>query len=169
MAGAFARLAYALRLKRRPAVRRTRGDVLRSVPVRNSLVEWTKEESGEISLVIPVDQKAHVRLLIRLMKLPNKRVVSLDEVGSYVWECCDGQRTFEQITTELANRFRLTRREAEASLAEFLRVLGRRGMLGFVVPETASAKDGAARPSNSRNERSTPKRPASKRRTEKGT
>lgn len=124
-------------LKRRPPIQRTRADVLRSVPIRNALIQWTKEESGEVSLVVPVDQKKHLRLLIRLMNLPTKRVVSLDEVGSYVWEQCDGQHTFEQITQGLAERFRLTRREAEASLAEFFRLLGRRGMMGFLVPDSA--------------------------------
>jgi len=152
---AVEKFAYALRLKRRPAFHRTRDDVLRSLPVRNSLVKWTKEESGEVSLVIPVAQKKHLQLLVRWMKLPDKRVVSLDEVGSYVWERCDGQTSFERIAEELAERFRLTRREAEASLAEFLRILGRRGMIGIVIPGAALAKEDAARRPKRRPERST--------------
>lgn len=167
MAGALAQLAYALRLKRRPTIQRNRADVLRSVPVRNTLVEWTKEETGEVSLVIPVDQKKHVRVLIRLMKLPSKRVVALDEVGSFVWERCDGSRTFERLTAELSERFQLTRREAEASLAEFLRILGRRGMLGFAVPETAAAPKRAERPPRT-NDRSTPKQRLARRKPKRG-
>jgi len=143
MAGGLDRVLYALRLKKRPRLQRTRGEVLQSVPIRNSLVEWMKEDGGEVSLIIPADQKRHMRWLIRAMSLPNKRVVTLDDVGSFVWERCDGESTFEQIAQELSGRFQLTRREAEASLAEFFRVLGRRGMLGFAVPESRSTQSGA--------------------------
>lgn len=129
-----------LRLRKpTPSLQRSRADVLKSVPLRNPLVEWKKEETGEVSLILPADQKRHLRLLIRLFNLPNKRVVALDEVASFVWEQCDGERAFEEIAHELTGKFRLTRREAEASLAEFFRILGRRGMLGFAVPKSAKA------------------------------
>lgn len=132
------KILVAARLKKpTPSLNRSRGDVLKSVPIRNPLVEWKKEETGEVSLIIPADRKRHLRFLIRIFHLPNKRVVALDEVASFVWEQCDGERSFEQIAQELTGKFRLTRREAEASLAEFFRVLGQRGMLGFAVPKSA--------------------------------
>jgi hypothetical protein len=139
MAGPLERVLYALRLRRRPALHRTRADVLGSVPVRNSVVDWVKEDTGEVSLVVPMDQKRWVRLLIRLFHLPDKRVVTLDQVGAFVWEQCDGKSTFEEIASGLVGQFRMTRREAEASLAQFFRVLGKRGFLGFIVPERARA------------------------------
>jgi hypothetical protein len=119
-------------------LRRTREQVAQSIPVRNKLVEWRKEESGEVSLIIPVDQKRHLRILIRVMGLPNKRVIGLDEVGSYVWERCDGETTFGDLIQELTQQFQMTPREAEASLTEYFRLLGRRGILGFVVSEAAA-------------------------------
>ena len=139
MPSVLSELLPRLRLrKRQPRLRRTREQVARSVPVRNKLVEWRKEESGEVSLIIPVDQKRHLRMLIRVMGLPNKRVVGLDEVGSYVWEHCDGETTFGELVQELASEFRMTPREAEASLTEFFRLLGRRGILGFIVSDSAA-------------------------------
>ena len=141
-------ILYKTRLKKRPMVsRRSREAVLNAVPVRNALVEWEKEETGEISLKIPSDQKRHLRILIRLLDLPNKRVIALDAVGSFVWERCDGEHTFGEIAQELATKFGMTRREAEASLAEFFRVLGKRGILGFAVTEEAVKPiEGAATP-----------------------
>ncbi|GIX07077.1 MAG: hypothetical protein KatS3mg115_1480 [Candidatus Poribacteria bacterium] len=131
-------LLYKLRLRRRPKIRRSREDVLRSIPLRHPLVEWTREETGEVCLKIPADNKRWLRFFIRVLDLPDKRVVALDEVGSFVWEQCDGEHTFGEIVEALVKRFRMTRREAEASLAEYFRLLGRRGLVGFAVPETAA-------------------------------
>jgi len=134
-----------LRLRRQPRLQRTRQEVAKSIPVRNKLVEWRTEETGEVSLIIPVDQKRHLRFLIRLMDLPDKRVVALDEVGSFVWGRCDGTATFEDIAVELGSSFGMTRREAEASLSEFFRILGKRGMLGFLVAAGAKASNETGR------------------------
>ncbi|SHE77420.1 Coenzyme PQQ synthesis protein D (PqqD) [Seinonella peptonophila] len=45
------------------------------------------------------------RFLIRWLKQPAVRIIELDELGSFVVEHCDGQKTVEQIATELENRF----------------------------------------------------------------
>ena len=156
MSGALDDLLYRLRLKKRPRLHRTRAAVAESIPVRNKVVEWRKDESGEVSLTIPVDQKRHLRLLIRLMDLPDKRVVALDEVGSFAWERCDGETTFGELNQELTRQFRMTPREAEASLAEYFRILGRRGMVGFLVSESVKADAEESR-NASRKARSGPK------------
>lgn len=141
MAAVLDSVLHTLRLRRRaPGTQRSRAEVMASVPLRNSVVDWTKDESGEVSLIIPADHKRILRVLVRVMDLPDKRVVALDAVGSFVWEQCDGEHTFGEVAVLLANQFGMTRRESEASLAEFFRVLGRRGMLGFVVSEAAKAQ-----------------------------
>ena len=136
MAAAINNVLHSLRLRRRPTQsHRSRADVMASAPVRNSLVEWRTEDTGEVSLIIPADHKQTLRFLVKVMNLPAKRVVALDAVGSFVWEQCDGERTFGEVSEALAKQFGMTRRESEASLAEFFRVLGKRGMLGFVVAD----------------------------------
>lgn len=149
MRQALNRALIALRLKKRPPVQRNRADVLQSVPFRNPKVKWETDERGEVSLIIPADQKRLFRILIRLMDLPKTRVVLLDKVGSFVWQECDGEQTFEQISRRLSERFRMTRRESETSLAAFFRNLGKRGILAFAAPKVAedaiqSAKRGKA-------------------------
>jgi hypothetical protein len=44
---------------------------------------------------------------------------------------CDGQHTVGDIAEELIRRYRLMRREAITSLAEFLSQLRRRGLVGW--------------------------------------
>lgn len=111
----------------------TRSDVLKSRPVRNSLIKWEKSENGEISLIVPQKNTLWVRIVSKIFMLPGSRVVALDEVGSFVWSMCDGHNSIDGIVKALCNKYKLTRKEAETSLLAYFRKLGKRGMLGFAV------------------------------------
>ena len=62
-----------------------------------------------------------------------KGSVELDSVGRQVWELCDGEHTLREMAEEFRKRHKLTRMEAEWSLRNYLKDLGRRGLVGFVV------------------------------------
>ncbi len=113
----------------------TRDDVVKSRPVRNSLIKWEKSENGEISLVIPQKNTLWVRSVSKVFMLPKSRVVALDEVGSFVWTMCDGHNSMDGIMKMLSNKYKLTRKEAETSLLAYFRLLGKRGMIGFAMPD----------------------------------
>jgi hypothetical protein len=113
-------------------------DLMNSRPVRNSLIKWDKsEENSLISLVVPQKSTLWVRIVSRIFMLPKSRVVSLDEVGSFVWTMCDGHNTIDNIIRALCNKYKLTRKEAETSLLAYFRNLGKRGILVFAVPKKA--------------------------------
>ena len=46
-------ILYKLRLKKRPESELNRGDILKSLPLRNQLIEWEVDDKGEVALVIP--------------------------------------------------------------------------------------------------------------------
>ena len=115
----------------------TRDDVLKSRPVRNSLIKWEKTENGEVSLVVPQKKTLWVRSISKIFMLPSSRVVILDDVGSFVWIMCDGNNTIDSMVSTLRNKYKLTRKEAETSLLAYFRKLGKRGMVGFAVPKKA--------------------------------
>jgi len=117
----------------------TRSDVLKARPVRNSLIEWDKSESGEVSLVVPQKKTLWVRTVSAAFLLPRSRVVALDEVGSFVWIMCDGHNSIDSIVKALCNKYKLTRKEAETSLLAYFRKLGKRGMVGFAVPKAKAS------------------------------
>jgi len=127
------RLLYALRLKKPPGVKVSREEVLKAIPLRNAAIKWEMDEKGEVSLVVPQRDKLWVKIVSRIFMIPPKRVVVLDEVGSFVWSLCDGKNKVEDIVKSLCKRYNLTRKEAEASLLAFFRQLGKRGFLGFAV------------------------------------
>lgn len=113
----------------------TRDDVMKSRPVRNTLIKWEKSENDEVSLVVPQKETLWVKTVSKLFMLPRSRVVVLDEVGSVVWVMCDGHNSIDTIVRALANKYKLTRKEAETSLLAYFRKLGKRGMVGFAVPK----------------------------------
>ena len=111
-----------------------RTQVMKSFPVRNQLITWEIDDKGEASLVVPQKDKLWVRLASRLFMLPNKRVIVLDSIGTYVWQMCDGKHTISQIIKRVQKHYQLTRKEAETSLFTFMQQLGKRNYIGFAIP-----------------------------------
>ncbi len=115
---------------RPPQVDRKAAMLLR--PVRNSLLTWEKREGGETILNVPLNQKAGLtRAMARWLKAPNERRVELDEVGSFVWELCDGSHTVESVVQKTSKQYKMNRREAEVSVTMFLQMLHERNFIGF--------------------------------------
>jgi len=100
--------------------------------VRNPLIQWERK-GKEIHLTIPVRDDRLARLFKRLVRnLPDKRQVALDEVGARVWELCDGERNINAIVGSISKDYKLTRREAEASVTMFLQTLAKRSYIGLM-------------------------------------
>jgi hypothetical protein len=104
-------------------------------PVKNVQVTETRLENGTIMLCYPVRTSPWVESLIRrFSKTPQKQIlkkVQLDILGSAVWELMDGNRPVKQIAEEFARQFQLHPKEAEVSVTQFIRMLGKRGMIGL--------------------------------------
>ena len=73
---------------------------------------------------------APMRWLSRWLKFPERLTVELDDMGAYVVEHLDG-RTCDELIHGLAERFRLQRREAEASTLVFLDALAKRRLINL--------------------------------------
>jgi hypothetical protein len=59
------------------------------------------------------------------------RKIQLDILGTGVWDLVDGKSTVLEIIDSFAEVHRLYRREAEVSVIQFLRELGRREIVGM--------------------------------------
>lgn len=102
-------------------------------PGRNSQLTYERRETGETILIVPRNESVHpvVRKLANLMRVPKERRVELDEVGSFVWDLCDGKNTVEQIVQKTARQYKMNRREAELSVTMFLQMLHERKFIGL--------------------------------------
>ena len=128
---------YKLRLKKRPDTPFDRERILSALPLRNQLIKWEVDDKEEVSLVIPQQQKLWIRIASKIFSLPDKRVIVLDDVGSYVWRLCDGKTSISQIVKHLSKQYRMTRKEAETSLFTFMQQLGKRNIIGFAVSKNS--------------------------------
>ena len=135
----------------RRASRFSRGDVLAAKPFRNPAIEWeVREPEGkagaevepapEVVLSVPRRQDRVGKLLNRFFEGPDHRQVVLDELGTDVWQMCDGETSVEALILALSKKHKLERREVELSLTMYLRTLAKRGFIGLHVP--ASSENG---------------------------
>lgn len=116
-------------VRKKPRV--TREQALRARPIRNPALQWERGTDGETRLRIPRRKDAVARALCRIFRAPEYREIVLDEVGSDIWELCDGQHSVEAIVSLTAKKYKMTRRECETSVSTYLKMLGERNLLGF--------------------------------------
>jgi hypothetical protein len=121
--------------KRRELPKITREKALSCKPVKNMQVSETRLESGSVMLVYPVGTRPWVAALIKRFSVADQKPVTkkleLDILGSAVWDLLDGNRSVKQVIREFSKTYRLHSTEAETSVTQFLRQLGKRGLIGF--------------------------------------
>lgn len=133
------RLLLSLKLKKAgPAL--TREQAMQAWPVRNPALKVHVADDDLVTIELPRRKDWMGGVLGFLFSVPQAKPVQLDEVGSLVWNLCDGDHTVHDIVGALVNEYKLNRREVEVSLTQYLQTLAKRGMVGFAVPrEVAEA------------------------------
>lgn len=113
----------------------TREEALRHVPVKNPAVRETRLESGEIQLTYPQQLRPFMAALMRRIggaqTRPIERKLQLDALGTQVWDLVNGQRSVERLIGSFADAHQIHAREAEVAVTQFLRQLGRRGLIAL--------------------------------------
>ncbi len=127
----------------------SRGQVLGARPVRNPRVEWERgrlhEDRPEVVLLrVPRRADRWGNFLARVFRLPFHRKIELDEMGSDVWEMCDGTLTVDALTRAVCAKYRLNRRQGEASVTAYMRMLAERRLLALKTGarKTEPSRDG---------------------------
>lgn len=117
--------------------------MMNSRPARNDLLKWEKTETGEAQIKVTRQKTWKTRLLSKVFYIPETRTITLDEVGTEVWQMCDGQTSVSTMIEKLRERYKLDRKEAEVSLLSYLKTLGQKSFVGFLVDgETAGPTAG---------------------------
>jgi hypothetical protein len=132
-----------VRLFRRKSPRLTREQTLAAIPVRNQNMEVATDDAGNVTVTLPWRRSRRASVVATLLMVPpgkRRRVVELDEVGSFVFGLCDGARPVKTIVDIFAERYRLSRKEAAVSIVAYLGQLARRGMIALMVPSGPAAR-----------------------------
>ncbi len=126
----------------RAAAQRARN--LDMLPVRNTLVREETLEGGLVRLTYLSAYKPWFAGIARRAGVwdgrPLERKLELDVLGSLCWGMIDGLNSVRDMAAGLAARYSLPAREAEISVAAFLRELGKRGIVGFQEPGAPGRK-----------------------------
>jgi hypothetical protein len=105
----------------------------RRQPIR--LLEWRDEDDGTITVLRPKFGTGRLgRWLSSRLAHPYCRV-RLDEYGSFVWKCCDGRRTVDDIAQALREQSQDTANDLRTRLLFFFRRLERERLIGWVCRE----------------------------------
>ena len=98
-------------MKQAPAISAV--ELLDAVPLRSQTVRGEKQPDGGWLLRVPLRRRWYTRPpLAWLMPISRERAISLDRLGSEVWQACDGRRTVQEIVDLFAAAHDLTFHEA---------------------------------------------------------
>ncbi len=121
--------------KDRSTPMRTRREALACIPVKNRQVREQRLENGEVVVLYPVTVRPWMATLARWIGAgvspPRTAKLQLDRLGTAVWAMLDGRTSLRGIAAAFAESHRLERKEAEVAVAQFIRELGRRGLVGL--------------------------------------
>jgi hypothetical protein len=105
------------------------------VVVRNLRISVRRSEDGIVTIRYPIMLRPWIEKFLNRFGSSSKenrfKKLQLDRLGSEVWDMVDDARSVRQITKTFADTHQLPIRESEIAVTQFLRDLGRRGIIGL--------------------------------------
>ena len=121
------------RRPRRTKQQASSSEILRAVPFRNEAMQISPRRDGGALAVVPMRRPRFlVPPLSWILPYSSHRRVELDAVGACVLRKCDGKHSVEAIIEEFATEHKLSFREAQLPVIEFLQQLTQRGLIATV-------------------------------------
>ncbi|MBI5723373.1 MAG: PqqD family protein [Planctomycetes bacterium] len=112
------------------------GDILLAAVEMNRAMKLDRRPDGGAIAEIPVRRPRFlVPPLSWILPFSTIRRVQLDNLGLEVLDLCNGNRTIESVIENFAAAHKLTFREAQVSVMQFLRMLADRGIVAIVGPD----------------------------------
>ncbi len=120
------------------------GHLLSAVPHRNQAVTVEPTEAG-LLLSIPTRRPRWlVPPLSWVLPFSGQRRVELDAPGRAVLELCDGRRSVEEVIEVFALEHKLSFREGQLAVSQFIKALLQRGIIALVGMPESVATEGSA-------------------------
>ncbi|UCD32397.1 MAG: PqqD family protein [Desulfobacterales bacterium] len=95
----------------------------------------TRLDSGEVILTYPLAVRPWLAGIGRRLGVnpdtTQTKKIQLDALGTSVWEQMDGKRSVREIIQGFVRAHQLHPKEAEVAVTQFLRNLGKRGLIGI--------------------------------------
>ncbi|MTI60115.1 MAG: PqqD family protein [Firmicutes bacterium] len=108
--------------------KKLKGNIFEMIPERKENIKWKKNEDGNIILIIKRNKWID-KLFQKIFNTPKQTTLEFDELGSFVWENIDGQKTIGKITGILRKQDFEKYSPVEERLITFMRVLKNNGLI----------------------------------------
>jgi hypothetical protein len=113
-------------------------ETLLSVPVLADTAVVVKAQEGPAAVKVKV--KRGLGFFERFRPPVIEKKFELDELGAFVIELINGQRSILDLVTAFEERFRVNRREAELSVVSFMKMLMQKKIITVItVPQGADS------------------------------
>lgn len=113
----------------------SRAEALDRIPDKNVQISEERLDSGEVVIHYPVTMRPLFAGLVKRFGGPGVQIqtkkLQLDALGTSVWALIDGKCSVRQLINGFGTTHQLEPREAEVAVTQFLRELGRRGLIGM--------------------------------------
>jgi hypothetical protein len=113
----------------------SRAEALERIAVKSTQITEARLVTGEIVISYPVTMRPFFAGLVKRFGGPEVQVrmkkLQLDELGTSVWDMIDGKFSVRKLVERFAKTHQLEAREAEVAVTQFIRELGRRGLIGL--------------------------------------
>ena len=121
--------------KKRTGIQVSRTAALKFTPVKSIQITEERLENGEVVVHYPITLRPWFAGLVKRFGGTHDGIrpkpLQLDKLGTEVWELIDGRRSVSRIIQKFAQTHQLPHREAEVAVTQFIRELGKRGVIGL--------------------------------------
>lgn len=107
--------------------------MLAAVPIHSDSYNPEILDNGQVSFTISRKKSWFATVFVTIFFVSGEKKLTLDKVGSYVWKLCDGSKSVAEIAVAMKEEFKLTRKEAQVSVIQFVQTLMKKGVLSVKV------------------------------------
>lgn len=100
---------------------RTKKNTMEMIPKRNSKIHWYKID-GKVVLEIRRQGRLH-NFIHKIFNTPLTARIDLEEIGSFIWENCDGENNVYIISQKLEEHFGEKAKPVVERLLQYIRIL----------------------------------------------
>lgn len=105
-------------------------NMLEFIPVRKDKIKTKKREDHRVDLIVPRDGWLDT-LVRKIAKTPERKVISLDDLGSGVWRLIDNKRNIGEIALIIKEEYGEKADPLYKRLLNFIRILKNNNFIEF--------------------------------------
>ena len=101
------------------------------IPKKSDKIQWQELDNGLIQIIKPRNSLLD-KIVRKLFFTPDKFVVDLDEMGSFIWKHIDGKNNIYEISLLLKDEFKEKAEPLYERLIQYMNILKNNGIVDYV-------------------------------------